>query len=104
MELEIPRQRRRDPRGRVLLLGLAILLAALAASCPLGLLAVRQGLLRPPVFAISLGPHELAAPCPPQMPCDSSVPYYALWHGQHSPGGSVNYRLLYFAYLPPVRR
>lgn len=85
----------------MLLLGLAIILAALIASCPLGLLAVQRGLARPPVFAVALGPWELAAPCPPHLACDSSVPYYALWHGVRQPNGSVTYRLLYFTYLPP---
>jgi hypothetical protein len=85
----------------VLLLGLALALAALLASCPLSLLAVQRGLVRPPGFAVAIGPIELAAPCPPLMGCDSSVPYYALWHGTRHPDGSINYRLLYFTYLPP---
>jgi hypothetical protein len=103
MEPDTPTRPRRDRRGRALLLGLALILAGLAAACPLGALAVQQGSLRPPGFAVRLGNLELAAPCPPHISCDRSVPYYALWHGSHQPDGSVNYRLLYFTYLPPLR-
>lgn len=92
---------RRSARGSALLLSLALLLAALVVSCPLSLLAMQRGLLRPPGFAVALGPWELAGPCPPHLACDNSVPYYAIWHGTRQPNGSVNYRLLYFTYLPP---
>ncbi|GAB4428057.1 MAG: hypothetical protein OHK0015_10620 [Chloroflexi bacterium OHK40] len=86
-----------------LIAGMVVLLAGLLATCPLSLLAVRHGMLRPPVFAVTVGDYELAAPCPPHFGCDSSVPYYALWRGERQPDGSINYHLLYFTYLPPAR-
>jgi hypothetical protein len=101
MEPDAPTGRRRSTGGGALPLGLALILAGLVASCPLGLLAAQRGLVRPPSFTLAIGPMELAAPCPPPISCDSSVPYYALWHGTRHPDGSINYRLLYFTYLPP---
>jgi hypothetical protein len=80
---------------------LALLLALLIGSCLLGLLAIRQGLLAPPPFALRLGDMELAGPCPPRMgaQCGQGLPYYAIWRGQPEDDGSTTYHLIYFTHL-----
>jgi hypothetical protein len=77
-------------------LGLAVMMAAAG----LGVLALYQGWMRPPAFAVKLGRIELSAPCPAQgFDCDPQVRYYAIWRGDQQPDGSIRYRLMYFTYL-----
>lgn len=94
----------RPTRQRGLLVGLALVLAALLVSCPLGVVAMRQGYLPPPRFVIHVGPVEFAAPCPSRGPdCSGPLPWYAIWRGELQPDGSTTYSLIYFTYLPRRR-
>ena len=51
-------------RQRLLLAGLGLALALLLASCPIGMVLVKQRIVRPPAFAFQIGETEIAAPCP----------------------------------------
>jgi hypothetical protein len=89
-------------RARIAAFALALLLALPLAGCPLGLLAMRQGMLEPPPFVLRLGDVELSGPCPPPMAHNCSggrLPYYAVWRSDPQDDGSTRYRMLYFTYL-----
>jgi hypothetical protein len=89
---------------QVFLVGLTVAVIVLLATAPLTALAVQHRVIGPPRFAFRLGAVEVISPCPRQVPCDESTPYFGVWLGDEQPDGSRAYRHLFFMYRKPVRR
>ncbi len=86
------------------LVGLTLALVLLLATAPLTALAVQHRIIRPPRFAFRLGGMEVISPCPRQVPCDESTPYFGVWLGDEMPDGSRAYRHLVFMYRKPAKK
>lgn len=92
-------------RQRALLAGMALALALLVASCPVGMLLVKQRVVRPPSFAFQIGETEIAAPCPTrEFICDDTFLWWAIWRSDPEPDGTTTVRQLFFMYLEPPKR
>lgn len=105
LDSEQPDRYRRRRRYVAPLIGLGIALVLLLASCPLGVVAVRNRLISPPTFAFNIGEVEFAAPCPKRIfVCTPPLPWYAIWRGDPEPDGSITYRQIFFMYLNPARQ
>lgn len=94
-----PYRRPRRRRLTYVFLAALLALAVLAAGATAFVGAVSLGYARPPGFAVTVGRTTYAAPCPPEMGCDPTPPFYAIWEGRRNSDGSINYRLRYFTYL-----
>lgn len=103
---EVPLRDHSRRRQRTLLAGMALALALLLASCPVGMVLVQRRVVRPPAFAFQIGETEIAAPCPTRgFICDDTFLWWAIWRGDPEPDGTTTYRQLFFMYLePPPRR
>ena len=88
-----------------LVVGVCLALGLLLAACPLGVVAVQQRVIAPPSFAVRLGNIEIAAPCPTRVfICPQPMPWYAIWHSEERPDGTIQFRQLFFMYLAPASR
>lgn len=94
-----------DPRRLwpALVIAVSLILVLLFIAGVLMVVAIDHRVLPPPAFAVRLAGYELVAPCPPNLFCDESTPFYAIWWGQPKPTGGTRYRQLFFVYLKPAR-
>jgi hypothetical protein len=94
-----------DPRRLLpaIVIAVSLMLVLLFIAGVLIVVAIDQRVLPPPGFAVRLAGYELVAPCPPNLLCDESTPFYAIWWGQPKPTGGTRYRQLFFAYLKSAR-